>query len=789
MNIKDIQNNTIIICENNYKDNILKSFGEEHLFLNVKFFTKKEFLKEYLFSYNEKILYYVVEKYDLKVEIAKMYLDNLIYIEDKEYKNNKLKFLADLKKELKENNLLIYNNDFKQYIKKYQIIVVGYPYLEKIERDIFKSLNTKILEDNGTKTIEYVYEFNTMEEEVNFVCKRVAKLIEKGVPLHKIKLMGVTEEYYNDLNRIFTFYNIPINIPKPNSLYNNEITKIFLDNLEYGVKNAIDKIKNLNSDIVNKIINICNKYNFVENNKYFKELITYEFKKTKINNFKLKNYIDIINVFDYVKDDYVFLMNFNAGIIPKSIKDEDYITDNIKDEASLDLVVDINKYYKENTIKRLKSINNLVITYKLKDYKKEYYPSSLVSELNLEIKHEDNNIKESYSTVLDKINLAKLEFLQEKYGTTSNEYYIYKNNFKDFPYNTFDNTYKGIDNLLLKDFLKNKLTLSYSSLNNYNKCAFRYYINNILRLDKYEETFEAFIGSIFHDVLEKCFSENLNVKEEINNYIKESGKCLTKKEEFFIDIIREDIEFVINALNKQKELITLDKSLYEKDIVINKDRDMEVKFIGFVDKILYKEENDKTLVAIIDYKTGHMDTNLKYVPYGLHMQLPIYLYLVKNANLFKNPKFVGFYIQNILDKSIIADKNSSYEDKRLDNLKLIGYSNYDIHSLASLDSSYENSKLIKGLKVKNNGDFYATSKVLRDKEIDNLINVTEKNVDEVIDKILVGDFKINPKKIGFDKDIGCEYCRFKDLCFKKEQDYVILDDIEDLSFLRGEEDA
>jgi len=103
--INNIQDNTIIICENSYKKYLLKKFWETKIFLNVKFFTKKEFFCEYLFKYDEKTISYLVNKYNYKVDIAKMYLDNLYFVEDKNYKSNKLNFLVKLKRELIDNNL------------------------------------------------------------------------------------------------------------------------------------------------------------------------------------------------------------------------------------------------------------------------------------------------------------------------------------------------------------------------------------------------------------------------------------------------------------------------------------------------------------------------------------------------------------------------------------------------------------------------------------------------------------------------------------------------------------
>lgn len=790
MNILDIQDNTLIICEENIKKNILKKLCKHKLFLNVKILTKKEFLNEYLFKYDKKTISYLVNTYNYKVSIAKMYLDNLYCIEDKEYNNLKLDFLVNLKKELIDKNLLIFNDDFKKNIDKYKnILVVNYAFLDKYELDLFKKLNAKIINDNDNYKLDKVYEFETMEEEITFVVKSICKLISKGIDINKIKLIGLNDEYYNDLERIFTFYDIPIKLGNGESLFSNTIVKKFLDNFDSNLNISIDKIKNEDSKIVKKIIDICNKYTFESDARKIKNLIIDDLKNTHIDNFNLKNYIEVKDIFDSFDDEYVFLMNFNVGCVPVSFKDEEYITDNIKNELNMYSVMEKNKIYKNSTKEKLKSIKNLVISYKLKSSKSEYYPSSLISELGLEVIKMDNDILESYSVLNDKIEYAKTLDEYKKYGSINDNYYIYRNSLGDISYNSYDNSFKGINNDSLKEYLNGKLTLSYSTLNNYNKCAFRYYIANILKLDKYEENFEAFIGSLFHRVLEKCFINNLSVADEVEEYIKVSNRKLSIKERFFVDKIIEDIKFAINVLNKHKEDISLDNALYEKNIVLDKSRDIFVEFTGYVDKILYKENPNNTLVSIIDYKTGVIDIDLKYLPYGLSLQLPIYLYLVKKSNLFTNPKFVGFYLQYILDKDITRDIKKNYDEERCNNLKLVGYSNSDIHSLVEFDKNFMNSNMIKGLKTKANGDFSLYSKVLSDIEIDKIVELTEKNIDDAIDKILNGEFAINPKKIGYEKDVGCMYCKFRDICNRKEENYQVLEDIKTLDFLRGDENA
>jgi len=789
--IDEIKDNTVIICENNYKKKLLKELSNQKLFLNVKFFTKKEFLKKYLFSFDEKTLFYLISKYNLKVDIAKMHLNNLYYICDKnKYISSKLQRLVYLKKELDENHLLTYDSDFKQSISKFNFIVWGYEYLDNYELEIFNSLNAVIYTDDSEYGVNKVYEFTFLEEEVNYVAKEICKLIISGVEINKIKIANISEDYYNTLTRIFKFYNIPVKVPYKNTLYSNLITQTFLENYDSNLYKALESIKNKDSKIVNKIIDICNKYVFIDDFNKVKELIVHDLKNTNISNFNLKNYVEIVDYNEPFTDEYVFLMNFNTGNIPKLLKDESYITDNIKYEVNAKSITEINKEIKNYTISKIKNIKNLVITYKLKSDKNEFYPSFLIDTLNLKVEKGPNNLLESYSLLNDKINYARKIDNYLKYGDLEDNYYIYQNTLKDIGYGTYDNKYTKIDSTLLNEYLNTRLVLSSSSLNNYNKLATRYYIANILKLDKYEESFEAFIGSIFHDVLEKCFIYNLNVTDEVNNYIKDHNKVLSIKERFFVNKVINDINYVIDVLKEQNKHISMDKMLYEKNIVIDKSRDgVNVEFIGFVDKILYKENGNNTLVSIIDYKTGFIDIELKYVPYGLSLQLPIYLYLVKNSNLFVNPKFVGFYLQYILDKDITRTLNKSYDSQKKDNLKLMGYSLSDADYLGKFDDTFNNSEIIKGMKTKADGNFSSYSKVLNEEQIDKLIDLTEKNIDGAISDILNAKFDINPKKIGYFNDVGCKYCKFRDLCFRKEENYKILDEVENLDFLGGDKNA
>ena len=110
----------------------------------------------------------------------------------------------------------------------------------------------------------------------------------------------------------------------------------------------------------------------------------------------------------------------------------------------------------------------------------------------------------------------------------------------------------------------------------------------------------------------------------------------------------------------------------EKEIKIEKGNNLSITFKGFVDKIIYKEEQGKKIAVLIDYKTGNTDIDLGYIKYGIKLQLPVYLYLVNEE--LKDVSFAGFYLQKLINK-----------DNK--DLKLEGYSNSNVHILSMFDKS------------------------------------------------------------------------------------------------------
>ena len=214
---------------------------------------------------------------------------------------------------------------------------------------------------------------------------------------------------------------------------------------------------------------------------------------------------------------------------------------------------------------------------------------------------------------------------------------------------------------------------------------------------------------------------------------------------------------------------------------------MKKKYIR-VDKIKYKNNDDYTIVALIDYKTGNADIDLSLLPYGLSMQLPVYIYLAKNNKRFNKVKVAGFYLQKILNSEESNNDDKDYKLMKRKKLLLHGFSNADKEILSYMDNSYEDSLLIKSMKVKKDGEFSAYSKVLTDKDMDVIENIVVSKIKDCANKISDGSFEIAPKVVD-NKNISCSFCNYKDICYKKNEDVVELKRMNMEEVLGGDKDG
>lgn len=766
-------NNKIVILNDYAKKSFIKKINK---LINVKVITLSELKRKYYFDYDNKAIYFISEKYKCIPEVAKIYIENTYFIKDVDTK--KVNFLKEVKNDLDTNNLLTYNPLFKEYLKGKDIVLYNLKYIDKFYKNIFKELekksNVTVYNDIDSPSIKELYKANNSEEEIAFVCSCITKLIKSGVNINNIKIANVKSDYEFIIRKTFKLFNIPINLPSFETIKSTSLVIKFKELYNSDINGTIDKLKEFintkeENDIFKSILNVVNSYLWCNDFELVKDMIFNDIDNIKTPREKLRNAVEVIEFKKELisDDDYVFLIGYNEGVIPVNYKDEDYLSDTIKEKLNLSTSFELNENAMNEVKDNIKNIKHLVVTYPSHNLSSEIYISSSY-EKNL-FEEEELNISFNESNNYNKLRLISEKDENSKFGTVTNNLLKLSSHYKDMKYSSYDNKYKMINKSKIKDFFKNGLTLSYTSMNDYYMCSFRYYLDYILKVNKYEDSFEAVVGTIFHKILSMCFEMDIDIIRTYETEIENSNYEFSESEKFFLSILKDELVLVIETIKNQLNYTQLNKSMYEKEIIVDVDKDLHIRFKGFIDKILYNEFNGKTVVAIIDYKTGNPNLNINNSIYGLEMQLPVYIYLIKNE--IKDVKIGGFYLQKILNN--ITDK-----EKRLEGLKLQGYTNSDLDIIDKVDSSFNDSKVIKSLRTSSKG-FYAYSKVINDEEIEVLNNIVKNKIKEASNDILDSKFNINPKEMNNDV-IGCKFCKYKDICFMKPKDTITLKEVKNI---------
>lgn len=754
----------IVVCNNNIKINIIKN-NYNHSY--YKFFGIDEISSIIFPKVNPSAITYLVKNgynYDLARDIIKI----LPYIENKKYNNKKLDELVNLKlnisphiSKINELDLYMLKNNHITFIDiaktKENIRVIEN--VKKINSNIeIIDANNKVNDD-----IE-VYSYSTIELECEDLFNRIINLINNGVKLNNINIINVDDNYVYYLNRMSYNYNIPLsNLNSTNLLCFNEINNVLKQmNTLNTFSECLDQVTDENIKL--KLINIIIKYDLIDEKpceciNLFKEIL----KSENITKYEYLDSVKINQNISYSKDEYVFFVNFNLESTPKTFKDDDYLSDIEKNILGLSISIDYNKYEKDKIIKIINNACNLTISYKEYIGNDKCLPSNLIKELDLKVL--TNNVALGNSKIEDTIRLAINYDNLLKYRISDEYLDQYDINYLN--YNTFDNKFKGINQEYINGYFNNKrLVLSYTTLKKYMSCPFSYYIDNVLNLSEYEDNIGTKIGLYAHKVLEKSYQDNFcmddvtKIKDEFTENI---------KEDFYLSKVVDLLDRLIIYNKTNESNSKLDQRLLETNINLDFKTFL---FTGKIDKILYTIIDNTAYVVIIDYKTGNDEFSLENIEDGINLQLPVYSYLVHNCKKFKDLdiKIIGIYLQKI---NIIAVVKGKDIDKQYnDSFKLKGYSNSNLELIEMLDSNYDNSNYISGMKCSKEGLLYKSVKTIDDQIIDKLDQTIENMIISESNNILNAKFEIEPKKL--DKISSCEYCLNKDICYVKYENIINL---------------
>ena len=212
-----------------------------------------------------------------------------------------------------------------------------------------------------------------------------------------------------------------------------------------------------------------------------------------------------------------------------------------------------------------------------------------------------------------------------------------------------------------------ELRLSQSKIEEFVKCKFSYACKYYLKLNDNKRITFAYnnIGTLVHTVLEK-FLYYVYVKNKGKHPVEEEkAQVIDQIIKVYIEELIPDkdkagarLNHLIGRLTKLSTLI-LDDILAElsdssfiptffefpigtsevPSITINLKDGKDITLNGIVDRVDIFENNDKTYVRVIDYKTGSKTFSLADIEEGTNLQLLIYIFSLtsgKSSHLFNN---------------------------------------------------------------------------------------------------------------------------------------------------------
>lgn len=639
----------------------------------------------------------------------------------------------------------------------------------------FYNLNV-IKHDISSNNSPIFLKFNSKEDELFYIFERISKLLKQGVNIGNIFLTNIFNTDYNVINKLSSFYNIPVIINPPIKLINipyiskllsleyNELLALLNNNdelIEYCYESYIIDKDDFNKNI-NHLITIFNKYpyfNYDDNIAY--TIIKEDVKNKNINDGSYSNGIKIIDLDEVLtlsSDDFVFIINAKYEFFPVLEKDSSYLSDSEKEIINYptSTIMNLsNNFYLEQLIK-LEQVK--YVSFSLKDSDGEYTASDIFSKMTT-ANYPITNITESLLTD---------GFAKDYYRS----YFI--NNHEGVLQSTFDPSFKinADEQEVMNEYIRNKdLKLSPTDITTYIQLPFVYYLEKIIGLSTFKESTSLNLGNFFHTIIEVLFMIFFETKVDRsknsdNNKFSRDEEVHKKIFDLIIELGTGDLNefdynqyFVIfyniyfqNDLNKLegpinlaflKEnslsirtlfyikkhqetivralelLINLEQTIESEELIIEKGYELE-NLKGKADLIKVYDNNT---YSIIDYKTGNREAfNVSKIDELLDS-------LLENANT--EISFGSLNLLQLVLYSYILSKEN-------ENLKLKDLAYY----------SYFTEKL-NGITTKDfNPEFYTNTKtrLITSEELEELFTKIETLLNNTIESIYNIDFNTNIRR-------------------------------------------
>lgn len=514
----------------------------------------------------------------------------------------------------------------------------------------------------------------------------------------------------------------------------------------------------------------------------------------------------------------VFMIGMNDGVFPNAKKEEGFLDDQDREilkeqgielaKGSLEQLYDDNfNIYKAFTTAEEK----MFLSYVSSDIDgKSLRPSMLINKIKRmfpKLEEASDIIERQSEILLDSTTLDELlvqlrkfclgEAIAPVWFLAYHYYEIYEPEKLKHALKALQitNQPKALEKELLQKFYGDTLKTSVSRLEQYESCAFSYYLKYGLKLqDKDLLKVEAVdTGSFMHEVIDRFFEylaeENLSVKkiedEEISKITENIVENLLQEKRYYIfnaipkyrvlasrlkRVIIKSMKYIVDSL-KYSEFEVLGHELEFKQgkeyppIAFELKDGKKVEITGKIDRVDIAKTADGNYIRIIDYKSSAKNINLNEVVAGLQLQLLTYL---DAACKIEDVLPAGVLYFHLLDPMINSDKNMSEQaivDELRKQFKMQGLILADSKIIRKMDTTLETggSNIIPAYLTKD-GEVSNKPSTINQKQFENLQKYTEKIIKQISNEILEGNIAITPYYHLQNKKTPCQYCGYQSIC-------------------------
>ncbi|MCI9413513.1 MAG: helicase-exonuclease AddAB subunit AddB [Clostridia bacterium] len=359
--------------------------------------------------------------------------------------------------------------------------------------------------------------------------------------------------------------------------------------------------------------------------------------------------------------------------------------------------------------------------------------------------------------------------------------------------------YKNVPEKLQKTNLEklygNTLKTSISRLEQYEACAFSYYLKYGLKLQE-QSTFQVGTidtGNFMHEVID-CFFDYLEERELSVKQLTEEQvaqiteeivqeKLALKKYDIFQSIpkyrvlaqrlkkvVLRSMEYIVNSL-KYSEFEVFGHEMEFKQgkdyepIILELQDGKRVEITGKIDRVDIAKTPEGNYIRIIDYKSSIKNIDLNEVLAGLQLQLLTYL----DATCKKEDVLpAGVFYFPLIDPILNSDRSLAEEQIKEElqkQFKMKGLILADVNVVKKMDTNLVsgNSNIVPAY-INKEGEVSDKASTLNRKQFENLQNYMEKILKQISKEILEGNIKIEPYYQVQNKKTPCEYCSYKSIC-------------------------